>query len=323
LFSSSQYSSLKPLVPRWYREFLHEFWHLSREPTAQESESLLKKGAGSRAPDFISWFQQKAQNDESMSAELTQVADGFAYRVRTFSAYDVNGYRFHTTMHEQCRPNRTTTNSGVFTRGDDEVDYYGRVEEIYELSFDGWKPLNPVIFKCHWFDPAVTRKTPNLGLVEIRQDCELPGEDVYVVAQQATQVYYLPYPCQTKEHLKGWYVVNKVSPHGKLPMPNDDDYVFDPNTYAGEFFQEEGLEGSFTIDLTDPIGMDINYERVVEDDDGDEVENAKDIELLRRLHIGDDNYANILPSDGADLIEMYDSDDPSYDPANPDHEEYF
>jgi hypothetical protein len=106
-------------------------------------------------------------------------------------------------------------------------------------------------------------------------------------------------------------------------MPNDDDYVFDPNTYAGEFFQEEGLEGSFTIDLTDPIGMDINYERVVEDDDGDEVENAKDIELLRRLHIGDDNYANILPSDGADLIEMYDSDDPSYDPANPDHEEYF
>jgi hypothetical protein len=35
--------------------------------------------------------------------------------------------------------------------------------------------------------------------------------------QQATQVYYLSYACQTKEHLKGWDVVYKVSPHGRLP----------------------------------------------------------------------------------------------------------
>jgi hypothetical protein len=110
----------------------------------------------------------QGQNDENKSAELRQIADGFAYRVRTFSGYDVNGYRFHTTRHEQRQPNRTTTNSGVFTHGDDGVDYYGRIEEIYELSFYGCKPLNPIIFKCHWFDPTVTRKTPNLGLVEIR-----------------------------------------------------------------------------------------------------------------------------------------------------------
>ena len=36
-----------------------------------------------------------------MRAELRQVANGFAYRVRSFSGYDVNGYRFHTTSHEQ------------------------------------------------------------------------------------------------------------------------------------------------------------------------------------------------------------------------------
>jgi hypothetical protein len=72
-----------------------------------------------------------------------------------------------------------------------------------------------VIFKYHWFDPQVTRRThSNLGIVEIRQDSTLPGDDVYIVAQQATQVYYLPYACQTKEQLKGWDVVYKVSPHG-------------------------------------------------------------------------------------------------------------
>ena len=40
-----------------------------------------------------------------MRAELRQVADGFAYRVRSFSGYDVNGYRFRTTSYEQSRPN--------------------------------------------------------------------------------------------------------------------------------------------------------------------------------------------------------------------------
>ena len=102
-----------------------------------------------------------------MSPELRQVADGFAYRVRSFSGYDVNGYRFRTTSYEQSRPNRKTTSSGVFTPGLDGVEYYGIIEEIYELKFYGSKSLNPVIFKCHWFDPEVTRRTySNVGLVE-------------------------------------------------------------------------------------------------------------------------------------------------------------
>jgi hypothetical protein len=52
--------------------------------------------------------------------------------------------------------------------------------------------------------------------------------------------------------------VFKVSPHGRLPVPNDEDYNLDPNTYDGEFFQEDGLEGRFEIDLTEAIGMDID-----------------------------------------------------------------
>jgi hypothetical protein len=93
---------------------------------------------------------------------------------------------------------RKTTCSGVFTPGLDDVDYFGRIEEIYELNFYGFKPLTPVIFKCHWFDPQVTRWThSNLVIVEIRQDSTLPGDDIYIVGQQVTQVYYLPYMCQT------------------------------------------------------------------------------------------------------------------------------
>src|SRR6185369_2772599 len=112
-------------------------------------------------------------------------------------------------------------------------------------------------------------RTLNLGLVEVQQASMYPGDDVYIVAQQATQVYYLSYPCQTDNRLKGWDVVYKVSPPGKLFVPNNEDYNIDPNTYIGEFFQEDGLQGSFQIDLTEAIGMEVGNESFVDKDAGD------------------------------------------------------
>jgi hypothetical protein len=41
-----------------------------------------------------------------MSADLRQVANGFAYRVMKYSGYDINGYHFRTTSYDQSRPNR-------------------------------------------------------------------------------------------------------------------------------------------------------------------------------------------------------------------------
>jgi hypothetical protein len=151
----------------------------------------------------------------------------------------------------------------------------------------------------------------------------LLGEDVYIVAQQATLVYYTPYPCKTDEHLMGWYVVHKVSPHGRLPLPNNEDYNLDLNTYDREFFQEEGLEGTFLIDLTEAIGMDVDVGRVVDEDDGYDVENVKDLELMERLHLDNDDDDNIAPSDSDEYIDMADSDDESYDAANADYDDYF
>jgi hypothetical protein len=176
-----------------------------------------------------------------------------------------------------------------------------------------------LIFKCHWFDPQVTRRAhSNLGIVEIRQDSTLLGDNVYIVAQQAKQVYYLPYVCQTKEHLEGWDVLYKVSLHGRLPIPNDKDYKLDPDTYDGEFFQEDELEGRFKIDLTRAIEMDIDIEMVVDEED-DDVQNKNDLVILEGNGINDE----LAPSDGVDY-EMVDSDDESYDPANPDtYEDYF
>ena len=129
--------------------------------------------------------------------------------------------------------------------------------------------------------------------------------------------------CQEKENLRGWHIVHKVSPHGKLPLPNDEDYNFNPNTYDGEFFQEEGLDGTFEIDLTEALEMEVDNESADEENDGDEVVNEKDLQMLDRLQLGEDNVDNIPPSYSGDYFDMIDSDDDTYDPANPDREDYF
>jgi hypothetical protein len=112
--------------------------------------------------------------------------------------------------------------------------------------------------------------------------------------------------------------VYKVSPHGRLPVPNDEDYNLHPDTYDGEFFQEDGLEGRFEIDLTEAIEMDVDIEMVVGEED-DEVQNDNDLVILESNDINDE----LASSDGVE-IEMVDSDDESYDLANPDtYEDYF
>jgi len=50
------------------------------------------------------------------------------------------------------------------------------------------------------------------------------------------------------------------------------------------------------------------------------VQNVKDLQMLERLHLDNDNIAH---SDSVDYFNMIDSDDETYDPANPDHEDYF
>ena len=128
-----------------------------------------------------------------MSDELKQVGRGFSRRVKSFTVYDVNGYRFRTRSYEESRPHLKTTCSEVHTPSNDDKDYYGTVEEIYELQFKGAKSFKPVVFKCHWFDPDVTREDLKIGQTKIRQDSKYKGDDVYIVANRdATQVYYLP-----------------------------------------------------------------------------------------------------------------------------------
>ena len=122
-----------------------------------------------------------------MSDELKCVSQGFNREVMKYEKYDVNGFRFHTETHQNGRANAKTINTGVFTKGANNFDYYGRLQNVYELTFNKMNmELKLVVFKCHWFDPqAGQRITKSIGLAEVRPSTTYRGNDVFIVAHQA------------------------------------------------------------------------------------------------------------------------------------------
>ena len=69
--------------------------------------------------------------------------------------------------------------------------------------------------------------------------------------------------------------------------------------------------------------MEVDNERKVDEEGGDEVQNIQDLQLLERLRLGRDSEDGIPPSDSAGYVDIADSDDKDYDLANPDYDDYF
>jgi hypothetical protein len=109
--------------------------------------------------------------------------------------------------------------------------------------------------------------------------------------------------------------VYKVSPHGRLPVPNNEGYNIEPNTYEGEFFQEDGLPGDFVIDITEALEI-----MEVEDDDEEEIDDDDDVVLLEKVAAWQD--VDAPPADEC-LEDMRDSDDETSDPDKHHEDVYY
>lgn len=122
--------------------------------------------------------------------------------------YLINGYKFHT---QTANDGRVTQNSGVCVKGafydQHENDYYGLLDEIIEVEYDSHLGrCVVVVFKCTWFDPVQGVKVDHkTGLVEIKHNKRGCTDDPYILASQAQQVYYTPYPCELANHVISVY----------------------------------------------------------------------------------------------------------------------
>ena len=129
--------------------------------------------------------------------------------------------------------------------------------------------------------------------MEINQSTHLDVPDIYIMAQQATQVFYLPWACQSDPNLKGWDVVYEVSPRVRPPPPNEEDYEphVNPDTYEGELFQETRLtkkrfKNRSPHNIQVERGSESEPEQEQEEPKQEEVTAADDLSMLDRLRQG-------------------------------------
>ena len=208
-----------------------------------------------------------------MHEDLRQLAHTYV-TAKNYSRYDVNGYRFRTAKLEKSRPLAATVNSGVMTSGYDDsdklVNYYGVLQNIVEIVFSGPKELNVVFFECDWFDPRNGIRVDKYGVVEVKHSSRLPSHvNSVVLANQAEQVYYLPYPHPS---LRAWWVAFTVNP--QVCPPKDVDMNTNIENDVSDVFQEKGREDNHGIN------EDIGHRFHVSDGEGLENLGTESRELI-------------------------------------------
>ena len=127
----------------------------------------------------------------------------------------------------------------------------------------------------------------------------------FVLASQVTQVYYLSYPCVDKPSLRDWWVVYHVAPWDCLPPidTNNDSTQTEGPTDDISYFQEDGLEGTFVINL----GGDFE---IITSGASDEITDPKELEELEKQSVGPQQEGTLESDEEGDEddAESYDED---------------
>ena len=184
----------------------------------------------------------------------------------TYPVYFVNGYKFHTL---ERGATRSTMNSGVCIKGsnysESSSDFYGRLIEVIQLEYPALPIKRTVLFKCEWFDPVANvgmKIHKNYNLVDINHKRRFNKNEPFILAMQACQVYYTPYP-SLKRDKSDWWAVCKVKSRPFIGAPTTD-----------LAFQEDDITDSpispvVEVDiagpLNDPTGMLVH---MLEDEEG-------------------------------------------------------
>ncbi|KAI3754497.1 hypothetical protein L1987_54281 [Smallanthus sonchifolius] len=258
--------------------------------------------------EFAKWLKTYVLNGIE-TTHLRDIAQGPLTYVQSHKGYLINGYKFHTRTSYH---GRVTENSGVCVKGafynEYESDYYGMIDEILELEYhSNLGTCVVVLFKCSWFDPVngvrVNRRT---NMVDVKPKAMGCVDDPFILASQAHQVYYTPYPSKEKG-LKDWWAVVKTTPRGVYELAEDAGVVGDDdNDDMDHFFQEnERLGCTATEDLLPVIHVETNVIEEVDDVNDDDHEEVEDVNV-------DDHeeaeFEDVDSDDGDEEFEDEDSD---------------
>ncbi|KAK1402918.1 DUF4216 domain-containing protein [Heracleum sosnowskyi] len=173
--------------------------------------------------NFATWFKDYAEDASLVPNEFVRdLASGPLRSVRSVPIYYVNGFKFHTRTYGATK---STFNSGVCIKGSNynetSNDYFGILDEILILEYPRLPIKKAALFKCEWFDPTLnvgTRVHQRYNIVEVHRRKRLSVYEPFVLAMQATQVYFSSYPSLRRDKVD-WLVVSKVKARPLVDLP--------------------------------------------------------------------------------------------------------
>ncbi|XP_047309666.1 uncharacterized protein LOC124913089 [Impatiens glandulifera] len=239
----------------------------------------LKEGlqAASIDREFATWFRCQGIQ---VTYLLYYVSYGPLTPATSIPIYFVNGYVWRP---KDYGSNRSTMNSGVCVKAND-AEYYGLLEDIIQLQYPG-PYMGVVLFKCVWFDPTRgTRMNDNYRLVEVNMKRKYLRYDPFILAQQAIQVHYSPYPSRTSRQ-SSWMSVCKTKARGKVEEQwTDDNVMYQQEVPITSIHIELPLNiRSYDVsNMRDPnniIYMELEGENVEHDFESGECDNVTKISL--------------------------------------------
>lgn len=165
--------------------------------------------------------------------------------VKTYPIYFVNGYKFNT---KEYGAEKLTNNTGVFVKGSDDPenhlnDFYGILTQILQLTYFSRLAEEVFLFRCNWFSNVPgsgINGHKDYNLIEIKHTSHYHKYDPFVLAKQALQVYYAPYP-SLKRDKADWSAVFKTKAR----------FTFDGKNIPDEQAYQADLEQNNEIIITD------------------------------------------------------------------------
>ncbi|XP_045809328.1 uncharacterized protein LOC123903770 [Trifolium pratense] len=244
-----------------------------------------------RDRDFSRWIQQQVSDGQVKDQLIRQMSYGPLKSVTCYNGIIVNGYRFHTKQNGQ---NKATNNSGVCVRGsiygEHDIDYYGIIEEILELSYIGAQN-KVLLLRCHWFDPINGVKVDErYGLVDVKPKSRLNSNEPFVLASQAQQVYYTMYPQSNVRGSSDWWAACKVRRKLFVAESFNDEQLDLNELDASDYYQDDGSFGTSNVVIEDEEFSLFDANSPMEDVDINDIHKSKSAPLTDQF-IDDNEYS--------------------------------
>jgi len=174
----------------------------------EHKELLLRENPGrneawiarAHMKSFNIWFRDRMHTSNSSTGEsLENLAKGPLFTITSYQGYDINGYTFDTFAQDQ---KSTYQNSGVRIDALDnnmqQTVYYGQIEEIWEHTYSGFKIP---IFRCRWVHGTKGVMKDKYGFMTVDLGQVGYKEEPFVLADQVSQVFYVPDTRNKKQHV--------------------------------------------------------------------------------------------------------------------------